>query len=92
MWKALLCIDMYAELAGLPFHIHFDIRVVLMVPLSGFTLVSVLFSNSLPSCWSTGKTDVVFGSCQSSFLAIFFWWEIVKTNKNYLFCGNTEVR
>lgn len=25
-------------------------------PLSGFTLVSVLFSNSLTSCWSTGKT------------------------------------
>lgn len=71
MWKALLCIHMYAMFAGLPFHIHFDIQVVLMVPLSGFTLVSVLFSNSLPSCWSTGKTDVVFGSCQSS-LQFFF--------------------
>lgn len=50
------------------FHIHSNIWVVIMVSLSGFTLVSVLFTNSPAFCWSTGKTHVVFGSCQSSFL------------------------
>lgn len=39
-------------------------------------LVSVSFSNSPTFCWSTGKTDVVVGSCQS-FLSC----------KLFLFCG-----
>lgn len=42
MWKALLCIHMYAMFAGLPFHMHFDIQVVLMVPLSGHFSFSVI--------------------------------------------------
>lgn len=39
----------------------------------------MLFANFPALCWSTGETDVVFCSCQSSFLV-----------NSFCFVGNTQ--